>query len=357
MIDHNRSAERRYDVCLSFAGQQREYAREVAELLEADGVDVFFDEYKTVDMWGEDTYTHLDEVYNYQSRFCLLFASADFARKVWPNHERVSAQARALRSAEAYILPVRFDDTKIPGLRETIGYVDARDTSPADLVRKLIAKMGRTPGLKTVKGTILVLATENPDLGLDGILELALTRCRVEVPPDLRSTTATRSTTVIPLSERTVSEVMSEVVPALESIGDERLARLSDTTLRIGVHEGEVPTGNGLRCLDITMTEASVTAAVVDQTLAAAPRGDCVVVASQRVHDHVLRTGHAGAASYRQVTQPDGSALFLRVPGYPKPPVPGDPKRETPGKTTTNTFIGQTSVNHLGDNLYGGPNG
>jgi hypothetical protein len=356
MTKHTGSAEQQYDVCLSFAGQQRDYAREVAELLDAGGIKVFFDEYKTVDMWGEDTYTHLDEVYNYQSRFCLLFASADFARKVWPNHERVSAQARAIRSAEAYILPVRFDDTKIPGLRETIGYIDARDTSPATVVQMLVAKMGRAPVLKTIKGTILVLATENPDLDLDRILEIALTRCRVEVPPELRSRTACRSTTVIPVSERTAAEVMSTVIPALESVAEERLARLPGTTFRIGVHEGEVPAGSGLRGLDITATEASVSAAVVDETLAAAPKADCVVVASQRIHDSVLRTGRASSASYRQVTQPDGTALFLRVPGYPKPPVPGEPKREMPGKTTTNTFVGQTSIGHLGDNNYGGSN-
>ncbi|MFC3448398.1 toll/interleukin-1 receptor domain-containing protein [Amycolatopsis speibonae] len=357
MTDQDRSAEQQYDVCLSFAGQQRDYAREVAELLEAEGVKVFFDEYKTVDMWGEDTYTHLDEVYNYQSRFCLLFASADFARKVWPNHERRSAQARAIRSAGAYILPIRFDDTKIPGLRETIGYLDARDASPATVVKMLIAKMKRTPVLKTVKGTILVLATENPDLDLDRILEIALTRGRVEVPPELRSRTASRSTAVIPVSERTAAEVLSTVIPALESVAEDRLARLSGTTFRIGVHEGEVPAGNGLRCLDVAATEASVTAAVVDETLAAAPKADCVVVASQRIHDHVLRTGRAGAASYRQVTQPDGSALFLRVPGYAKPPVPGEPKDTAPGKTMNTVFLGQASVHHLGDNNYGGSNG
>lgn len=354
MTEHNGSAEKRYDVCLSFAGQQRDYAREVAQLLAAGGIKVFFDEYETVDMWGEDTYTHLDEIYNYRSRFCLLFASADFARKVWPNHERVSAQARAIRSAEAYILPVRFDDTKIPGLRETIGYVDARDTSPAGLVRLLIAKMGHAPVLKTIKATILVLATENPALDLDRILEAALARCRVEVPPELRSQTSLRSTTMIPVSERTPAEVVSTLIPALESVAEERLTRPPGTTLRIGVHEGEVPGGSDSRCLDITMTEASVSAAVVNETLAAAPKADCIVVASQRIHDNVLR--HGRASGYRQVTQPDGSALFLRVPGYPKPPIAGEPKREVPGKTTTTAFFAPATVGQIGDNYYGEPN-
>jgi hypothetical protein len=45
---------------------------------------------------------------------------------VWITHERRSAQARALQSNQEYVLPVRFDDTEIPGLLSTVMYVDAR---------------------------------------------------------------------------------------------------------------------------------------------------------------------------------------------------------------------------------------
>jgi hypothetical protein len=40
-----------YDVCLSFAGEQREYVRQVAGLLQESGVKVFFDEYEEADLW------------------------------------------------------------------------------------------------------------------------------------------------------------------------------------------------------------------------------------------------------------------------------------------------------------------
>lgn len=53
-----------------------------------------------------------------------MFLSEHYARKLWANHERASAQAQAFRDASAYILPVRVDGTEIPGILETVGYMD-----------------------------------------------------------------------------------------------------------------------------------------------------------------------------------------------------------------------------------------
>ena len=72
-----------YDVCLSFAGEQRAYVRDVAAALASKGLRVFYDEYEKVNLWGKDLYAHLDEIYQNMARFCVLFASAAYAQKVW----------------------------------------------------------------------------------------------------------------------------------------------------------------------------------------------------------------------------------------------------------------------------------
>ena len=47
----------------------------------------------------------------------MIFASKHFSEKLWATHERRAAQARAFESHREYILPVRIDDTEIPGIQ------------------------------------------------------------------------------------------------------------------------------------------------------------------------------------------------------------------------------------------------
>jgi hypothetical protein len=137
-----RAKEFDYDVSLSFAGGNRAYVRKVADALRDRGVRVFFDEYEQAALWGRDLYTHLNDVYENAARFCVLFASKQYAKKVWTNHERQSAQARAIREHSEYILPSRFDDTVIPGLRQTVHYIDLRRTTPLQLAELVQSKIG-----------------------------------------------------------------------------------------------------------------------------------------------------------------------------------------------------------------------
>jgi hypothetical protein len=130
-----------YDVCLSFAGEQRSYVDAVAEGLRGQGLRVFYDRHEQVSLWGKELSAHLDWVYRRAARYCVLFVSADYAEKLWPCRERESAQSRAVAEGAEYILPARFDDTKIPGLRSTVGYLDLRKIAPDELVQLIGQKI------------------------------------------------------------------------------------------------------------------------------------------------------------------------------------------------------------------------
>ena len=106
-----------YDIALSFAGEDRTYVDEVANILHQLGVKVFYDKYEEAELWGKDLYVHLDNVYQRESKFCVMFISKHYKEKLWTNHERESAQAKAFNQNKEYILPVRFDDTEIPEIR------------------------------------------------------------------------------------------------------------------------------------------------------------------------------------------------------------------------------------------------
>ena len=48
----NNTGDYKYDVALSFAGEERDFVSEVAKQLRKQHVKVFFDEYKKIDLWG-----------------------------------------------------------------------------------------------------------------------------------------------------------------------------------------------------------------------------------------------------------------------------------------------------------------
>lgn len=130
-----------HDVALSFAGEQRNYVRDVARVLNGDGVRYFFDEERQVDLWGHNLIDELDAAYRLNARCVVMFISEQYAAKVWTNLERQSAQSRALAESDPYILPVRFDDTDLPGLPPSVHYIDARTTTAEELGDVIVQKV------------------------------------------------------------------------------------------------------------------------------------------------------------------------------------------------------------------------
>ena len=51
-----------YDVVLSFAGEDREYVEECADILTALGIKVFYDSYEQDVLWGKDINYILEDI-------------------------------------------------------------------------------------------------------------------------------------------------------------------------------------------------------------------------------------------------------------------------------------------------------
>ena len=79
------------------------------------------------------------------SNVVVMFVSEDYARKSWPIHERQSAIARAINERREYILPVRFDNTMLPGLDPSLSYLPL-ENRPAKLAENIMAKLVQLGG-------------------------------------------------------------------------------------------------------------------------------------------------------------------------------------------------------------------
>lgn len=128
-----------FDVALSYAGEDRYYVKQVAEILRDSAINVFYDEFEEANLWGKNLYTYLQEIYRDHARYTIMFCSKSYATKMWTTHERESAQERAFRENSEYILPARLDDTEIPGLPITVAYIDLREKTPYEFC-ELIGK-------------------------------------------------------------------------------------------------------------------------------------------------------------------------------------------------------------------------
>jgi hypothetical protein len=128
-----------YDVALSFAGEDRSIAESLASMLSSEGVRVFYDRYEQGKLWGKDLYQHLQAVYRDSARFCVIIISAAYAQRLWTRHELQQVQARAFQENSEYILPLRVDDTELPGLNPTTAYLDLREYT-LEFVRDTLLK-------------------------------------------------------------------------------------------------------------------------------------------------------------------------------------------------------------------------
>lgn len=143
--------EYQYDIAFSFSGDDREYVEQVANILRENGIKVFYDMFEQIDLWGKDLGIHFDFVYRKAAKYCIPFISQTYKQKIWTNHEIKTAISRAINSNEEYILPARFDDTEIDGIRPTIGYLDLRNFTPDQLANAILSKLGKDPSVPIVE--------------------------------------------------------------------------------------------------------------------------------------------------------------------------------------------------------------
>jgi hypothetical protein len=139
------SSSPRFQVALSFAGEQRTYVRQVADALAARHIAVFYDEFQANTLWGTDGAEHFHQIYSQDTQYVVMFISAEYVTKAWTRQERRSAISRQMKDDGEYILPVRFDQSEVPGLPDTIQYLLADRFTPAQLAIEIAKKVGVRP--------------------------------------------------------------------------------------------------------------------------------------------------------------------------------------------------------------------
>jgi hypothetical protein len=143
---------KKYEVALSYAGEQRPYVERVAARLKAYDVQYFYDRDDPTLLWGLHLAEELPRIYEDDSASVVIFASADHVAKDWTRLERRASLSRAAREKRTYVLVARFDDSKLPGLIDDVVYVDLNMVEPEDFADQLVQWLTRL-GVVAPKGT------------------------------------------------------------------------------------------------------------------------------------------------------------------------------------------------------------
>ena len=131
-----------FDIGLSFAGEQRRYVERVAEELNYRGIRVYYDADDQANLWGRDLGQYFKEVFQDKCRYCIVFASKEYATKMWPTFELENLLQKATEGRSDFILPVRFDQTVIPGIPYTLSYLDACSHTPVQISQLAAQRLG-----------------------------------------------------------------------------------------------------------------------------------------------------------------------------------------------------------------------
>ncbi len=130
---------KRYDVALSFAGEQRDYIEVIANFLLSSGMSVYYDIHSKNAHWGQSLTEITEYIYAEKSNYVVLFISKDYCSKKWPRLEAEHSM-KAMSENQVKILPVRFDDSILPGLDQDIQYLKVRDYPTSQLLAKEMAE-------------------------------------------------------------------------------------------------------------------------------------------------------------------------------------------------------------------------
>ncbi|CAM2149569.1 TIR domain-containing protein [Pararobbsia alpina] len=137
-----------WDLAISFAGENRELAKYVADKLKEMDVSVYFDEDYEVAILGKKLSDEFETVFGKSAKYVVCFLDKHHRAKIWPTFER---DVFARRVEDQAVIPIYLDDEKfvaIPSDLYGISFKVNRETEPDwrrrandEIVLKLVDKV------------------------------------------------------------------------------------------------------------------------------------------------------------------------------------------------------------------------
>ena len=107
------SRDTEYDLAVSFAGENRELAREIAQQLTTLDAHVFYDEQFEANFLGGAWSAQFERIFGRDSRLVVCLLDRHYREKIWPTFER---ECFLPRVPDGDVIPIFLDDTTFVGI-------------------------------------------------------------------------------------------------------------------------------------------------------------------------------------------------------------------------------------------------
>jgi hypothetical protein len=146
---------RRFRIALSFPGEHRAFVEQVASHL-ADHVGwehVLYDKYYEAELARVNLDTYLQQLYRDESELIAVFLCADYERREWCGLEWRAIRDLVKGPRRSDIMPLRFDNTTVPGLFSIDGYVSVGSRTPDEVADLILQRLRPNSGPLTNTGS------------------------------------------------------------------------------------------------------------------------------------------------------------------------------------------------------------
>ncbi|MGV3518527.1 TIR domain-containing protein [Luteitalea sp.] len=124
------SSDYEFDYAISFAGENRDLAREIAEQLSLLDAHVFFDEHFEANFLGAAWQAQFERIFARDSRLVVCLLDEHYRDKIWPTFER---ECFLPRVATGDVIPIFLDSTPFVGIpKDLIGIVFHKSSNPEE---------------------------------------------------------------------------------------------------------------------------------------------------------------------------------------------------------------------------------
>lgn len=106
-----------FDIAISFAGENREIAEEIAKILRLLDYEVFYDRLYEANYLGSSWSVEFERIFSSDSKFVLCLLDINHKNKIWPTFER---ECFAEKTQTNEVIPIFLDDTKFVGIPQDI---------------------------------------------------------------------------------------------------------------------------------------------------------------------------------------------------------------------------------------------